>query len=246
MSRSDLDLIFSNLNISNNGVLELNDWIVALFGKWSTDVNSFGQDKEDMYEGLTYKPMEFIKMPVSQVFSMLRKKIERREKGGSFAARRGWNQFRTMSGGHPDGVNQEDLGRALVNYGMPVDDNTLKTVFNYMDIKKNGIITFSEFRESVLEKTDDETKILDRRLSGLLDASHDKKMEEGEGKEGAESKLIVPAFGEEFTDMITQMNISKKKYAPSIIQPSPGSIHASIQEKVTFFFQISIFSSILV
>ena len=128
-------MLFKNFDINKDGVIGLEDWMEELFGKWSSDVNCFGSDKEDLYEGLTYKPMEMLDLPISHVFSMLRKKIESREKDGSFAARRGWNQFRTMSGGHPDGVNEEDLGRALERYGMPVNATTLRKVFNHMDGK---------------------------------------------------------------------------------------------------------------
>ena len=46
--------------------------------------------------GLTYKPMEFLDLPVGQVFSMLRKKIECREKGKSIKSCRGtWRRSKT-------------------------------------------------------------------------------------------------------------------------------------------------------
>ena len=72
-------------------------------------------------------------------------------KGGAYALRRGWNQFRSMSGAGPDGAKLEELGQALKYYGMPVSEAKLAQVFNAMDTKGDGLIDYDEFRETVLE-----------------------------------------------------------------------------------------------
>lgn len=82
---------------------------------------------------------------------MLRRKIARRMKGGAYALRRGWNQFRTMSGAGPRGANVDELGQALKYYGMPVSETKLTQIFQVLDKNDDGVVDFDEFREAVLE-----------------------------------------------------------------------------------------------
>ena len=99
-------------------------------------------------------------------------------------------------------------------------------------MRKNKLITFGEFRETVLEKTDAENSMMD--LMGVKEDVGIGGGEEGkEGKEGKESGVDageVLHFGQKFTDMVSQMEISRNASARSAL-PSPGSIHASVQEK---------------
>jgi hypothetical protein len=151
-----------------------------------------------------------------------------------------------MSGGHPDGINESDLGNALRNYGMPLNPMKLNKVFQCMDLKQNGLITFPEFRETVLEKQLPfgsprcfPTDMEDNATMQHVYEGKERQEEEQEGKEGKEGKeecesTVVPGLGDKFTDMISQMNASRARDAlPK--QPTPGSIHASVQEKVQMF-----------
>tara|TARA_B110000091_G_scaffold204941_1_gene240178 strand:+ start:143 stop:886 length:744 start_codon:yes stop_codon:yes gene_type:complete len=151
-----------------------------------------------------------------------------------------------MSGGHPDGINESDLGNALRNYGMPLNPMKLNKVFQCMDLKQNGLITFPEFRETVLEKQSPfgsprcfPTDMEDNATMQHVYEGKERQEEEQEGKEGKEGKeecesTVVPGLGDKFTDMISQMNASRARDAlPK--QPTPGSIHASVQEKVQMF-----------
>ena len=148
-----------------------------------------------------------------------------------------------MSGGHPDGINESDLGNALRNYGMPLDPMKLNKVFQCMDLKQNGLITFPEFRETVLEKQSPfgsprcfPTDMEDNATMQHVYEGKERQEEEQEGKEGKEGKedyesTVVPGLGDKFTDMISQMNASRARdVLPK--HPTPGSIHASVQEKV--------------
>ena len=49
---ADLDMLFQNFDRTQTGVIELDNWLFELFGKWSTDTNTFGSGgKEAIYEG---------------------------------------------------------------------------------------------------------------------------------------------------------------------------------------------------
>jgi len=237
----DLDMLFQKFDVNQDGVIDLDDWLEELFGKWSSSVNTFGDDSREIYEGLVYKPMEYLDIPVKDVFKMLREKIASRMKGTAYPARRGWNQFRTMSGGHTDGVNEADLGQALRYYGMPVNDETLRNVFNQMDIQKNGLVTYSEFRETVL----DEMLLND----GLDMTAGSSRMPSGAEKEGTEEKEAKDSSAEDvsrlagldtsFTDMVSMMETGRSRVSSSrksnhsvLSGPHPGALHASVQEKV--------------
>ena len=226
---SDLDLIFDKFDVNQDGVIDLNDWLEELFGKWSSSVNTFGDDSREIYEGLVYKPMEYLDIPVSEVFKMLKEKIAMRMKGTSYPARRGWNQFRTMSGGHPEGVNKADLEQALRYYGMPVNEKTLNTVFAKMDVNTNGLIKYSEFRETVLEDW------VDERFG-------DYDMDEGDGAKKEDEHLNEGKKEEEEISyqggMLSLMETGRSRKSSSRSRKSnkevlrPGAMHASVQEKV--------------
>ena len=271
---SDLDFIFHQFDRDNDGVISLDEWLEEIFGKWSTDVNTIGDDKnEAVYEGLVYKPMEYLDIPVQQVLDMLRAKILRRMKGGSSAARRAWNQFRTMSGGDPEGVNEEDLGQALRYYGMPVSDTIRKKVFECMDLQKNGLITFVEFWKTVLAEkgTCSFLDTLSFKTSGskemeevLVEMEGEKnEMEDigggGEGKKmesSSRSRAGRPRGLDDdgapdtstyldFVETMVSARSSSRSSRHSVLLPTPGSIHAAVQEKVRRIFVVVLFFSLL-
>ena len=66
----DLDMLFQKFDVNQDGVIDLDDWLEELFGKWSSSVNTFGDDSREIYEGLVYKPMEYLDIPVKDVFKM--------------------------------------------------------------------------------------------------------------------------------------------------------------------------------
>jgi Ca2+-binding EF-hand superfamily protein len=265
---SDLDFLFRQFDRNDDGVISLDEWLEEMFGKWSSNVNTIGDDSEVIYEGLVYKPMEYLDIPVKKVLEMLRAKILRRMKGGSSAARRAWNQFRTMSGGDPEGVNEEDLGQALRYYGMPVNDTIRRKVFDFMDLQKNGIITFVEFWKTVLEEkgtcsfldtlsyetsgsnydVEEDMDIGDEegKQESLLEANLEAKLEAKEGTEEASSSRIragpprrldddgAPDTNTyvDFVDTMMSARISSRSCSRKSLVPTPGSIHAAVQEKM--------------
>jgi hypothetical protein len=45
-------MLFQNFDRTQTGVIELDNWLFELFGKWSSDANTFGSGgKEAIYEG---------------------------------------------------------------------------------------------------------------------------------------------------------------------------------------------------
>lgn len=64
-----------------------------------------------------------------------------------------WNSlkqgFKTLNSGGKGSVQKDDLERLLDRWGMPLTDDQITQIFNYLDYDKDGKVNFEDFQMTI-------------------------------------------------------------------------------------------------